>query len=205
MPDHPVTEKLRNSVLPYVVTSRRLPKQWYYRTNWLFGTTTDVVIALGAASPVAGFLSGQAGADGKPVSLPVLLDSVPERYYIVVLILSALWVALRVLFAREEGQKKAVLAKSCVQSMRQASAKLHRILDDTDPMPALNKLVQEQIEPVVDRNIQDGSWVWDGPAQDVEDEVETILNGLRKKYEGKWAAVNPNVPRVSPALDPANV
>lgn len=105
------------------------------------------------------------------------------------------WVTLRVVFTRQGGQKRAVLAKSCIQTMKQAEARLHRVLIKSDPMPDLNSLVEEQIAPTVDRNIQEDAWPWSGPDPDADSEVEKQLLLLCNKYQGNWASIDPMAPR----------
>lgn len=91
----------------------------------------------------------------KPVS-GAILGSIPRSpawIYYSLLICIVGWIVLRTLYLREDGQKKAVLAKSCRQTMKQAEASLYWLLVKADPMSELNKLIDEVIIPTVDRNI----------------------------------------------------
>lgn len=42
MRDHAVKTKLRNEVLPYLVSAQRLQRRWFYRLHEVFGYTTDL-------------------------------------------------------------------------------------------------------------------------------------------------------------------
>ena len=119
------------------------------------------------------------------------LASVPMWLYYPTLVFALAWIVLRVAFNREEGQKRAVLARSCTQMMKQVEAKLHRVLLKQDPMAGLNGLVDEQIAPTVDRNIQENAWPWAGPAPDIDQEVEKQLVRLCSKFESNWTPVDP--------------
>lgn len=186
---HPVATKLRRQVLPYVESAKMLERQWFYRLHQVFGYTTDVTVALGAIGiglPLLTALTKPEGAD-----VTKILGGNPAWLYYSSLGFVVVWVILRVAFNREDGQKKAVLARSCRLTLRQAEASLYGLLDDADPMPALNKLIQEQIKPTVDRNIQEGSWPWSGPSPEVDRAVDERLASLRERYEAGWRLVDP--------------
>jgi hypothetical protein len=196
MADHPVKRKLRNDVLPPIVSSKRLHKQWFCRVNFIFVYATDVIVALtalGLTSPWLSFIQEKpAGPNAKPTSLSEILAATPQWLYYPALILVLAWIILRVTFIREEGQKKAVLAKSCAQALRQANGKLFRVLGKPNPMPDLNKILDEEISPAIDRNIQEKVWPWDIHAPDITNEVEAQLADLCARFESDWTPVDPS-------------
>lgn len=190
--EHPVGRKLRDQILPWLESGKLLQKQWYYRLHLLFGYATDITVALGAvgiALPLATLLTQPTEKVGNANALSLLPQNPTWLYYLAATFVVG-WVILRVTFNREDGQKKAVLAKSCRQTMKQAEAKLFFVLAQPDPMPDLNKLLIEQIIPTVDRNIQEGSWPWNGPAPGIEPAVETNLNSLSDKFSTNWSPVD---------------
>jgi hypothetical protein len=193
--EHPVRRKLRDQIIPWLESAKLLQKQWFYRLHVLFGYATDVTVALGAigiALPLMTLLTQPSENPGNAnTSVIPLLPQDPEWLYYLTLVCVIGWVVLRVTFNREEGQKKAVLAKSCRQTMKQAEAKLYHLLAQSDPMPELNKLIAEQITPTVDRNIQEGSWPWNGPAPVVEPAVDAQLDSLCTKFSSNWSPVDP--------------
>jgi len=139
-----VERKLRVEILPYLASARRLHGQWFCRVNVLFGYTTDFLVALttlGVASPLLALLAGgqaSSGAKETPkTSLAEALASVPAKLHYPILALVIAWIVLRIAFNREDGQKRAVLAKSCATTLRLADAQLHQILPKPDPMPEL--------------------------------------------------------------------
>lgn len=194
MSDHPVKRKLRRDILPYLVSSRELRRQWFYRWHGIFGYTTDILVgltAVGLGSPLFVLFVGNPAdpnfQDSSGSSFKEALGSIPQPLFFPLVVLGIAWVVMRVAFAREEGQKRAVLAKSCIQTLRQSEARLHRLLTNQEPMRELNKLIDEQIAPTVDRNIQENSWPWTGPAPGIDAEVERQLAELCTKYESDWA------------------
>lgn len=196
MPNPDVKKKLRSEILPYTVSARGLRKQWFYRMHDLFGYTTDAVVALsaiGITAPWLAFLARTIASDPAMAtdgtSSSGALTGIPAWLYAPALAFVVAWVILRVGFHREEGQKRAVLARSCMRTMTQAEARLYRVLPKVDPMPDLTALVDEVIAPTIDRNIQEQAWPWPGPDPDpaVDDEVDRQLRALCMKFEENWA------------------
>jgi hypothetical protein len=189
MADHPVRRKLQRDVLPYLVSACRLRTQWFYRLHVVFGYTTDLVVALtaiGVTTPLLRLFGGSGAtetAGQKVATLAEALATIPYWLYYPTGVLVILWVVLRVAFTREEGQKRAVLAKSCTQVLREAEAKLPRVLGKPDPMPDLNELLERQIASTVDRNIQEKAWPWTPFAPNIDDEVDQDLARLCTRYE----------------------
>jgi hypothetical protein len=204
MPNHPVRRTLERDVLPYLFSARRLRRQWFFRLHSLFGYTTDLVVALaaiGVTTPLLGLLGGGNGSGKEATQTPhfsAVLASVPNWLFIPTAALIITWIVLRVAFNREDGQKRAVLAKSCTQVLRQAEANLATALGKSDPMPALNELLEKNIRPTVDRNIQENSWPWTPFAPGIDDEVTKEVVRLCASYETDWAPVNPLGLRQSP-------
>lgn len=197
MADHLVKRTLERDVLPYLVSARRLRRQWFYRLHTVFGYTTDAVVALaaiGISSPLfrlLGSVGSAADAADKPPTLASVLASVPPALVYPTAVIIVTWVVIRVAFNREEGQKRAVLARSCTQVLRQAEASLPTALGAADPMPALNEMLEKRIRPTVDRNIQDNSWPWTPFAPSIDADVKKEVTALCSHYETDWAPVNP--------------
>jgi hypothetical protein len=196
MADHLVKRTLERDVLPYLVSARQLRKQWFYRLHTLFGYTTDLVVALaaiGISSPLfrlLGSTGSTSDAAGSPPTLASVLASVPLALVYPTAGLILAWVVFRVAFNREDGQKRAVLARSCTQVLRQAEASLPTALATADPMPALNEMLEKRIRPTVDRNIQDNSWPWVPFAPSIDADVTKEVTALCSRYEADWAPVN---------------
>jgi hypothetical protein len=208
MPDHPVKRTLQRDVLPYLVSARQLQKQWFYRLHTVFGYTTDIVVALaaiGIATPLLTLLSSTASggdAANKPQTLSGALATIPPILVYPAALFIVIWVILRVAFNREDGQKRAVLARSCTQILRQAEANLPSALGTSDPMPALTEMLEKRIRPTVDRNIQDNAWPWLPFAPSIDADVEKEVTRLCKTFEEAWAAVKD--PGLREAPSPAN-
>jgi hypothetical protein len=190
-----VRRSLQRDVLPYLVSAQHLRKRWFYRLYNIFGYTTDLVAAfaaLGVATPLLvlfGAISDTAQAQDNPPKILAALSGLPASLAYPVGALIILWVVLRVAYNRQDGQKHAVLAKSCTGSLQQAQAKLHDVLRRAEPMPALTELLEKAIRPSVDRSIQEGAWPWFPFAPGIDQEVDRELEVLCKKYEGDWIAV----------------
>jgi hypothetical protein len=200
MADHRVKQKLRNEVLPYLVSARRLNRQWFYISHLVFGYTTDVLVALavlGIGSPaLSAILVADQGRGPKTTMFADLTSTIPQQLYYPALVLIICWVVFRIALDREDGQKKAILAKSCRLAMRQAEAKLHRILSDSKPMAGIIRLYEEVLMPTVDRAIPEGAWPWAPFAPDIDEDVEKQLMDLCQRFESQWEPLDPNGLRV---------
>ena len=204
MPDQQVTRTLQRDVLPYLVSARKLKKQWFYRFYNIFGYTTDIVGALAAIGITSPFLSllitkdGGSDATTQVPSLAAGLSGVPAFLVYPAGIVIFAWVIIRVAFTREEGQKRAVLARSCIQNLRQVEADLHNVLRGQRPLAALNEMLEKRIRPTVDRNIQETSWPWLPFAPNIQSEIQTDLNSLHTLYQDGWVAGSEPDVRVPP-------
>jgi hypothetical protein len=197
MLSHPVKRALERDVLPYLVSARRLRRQWFFVLHAIFGYTTDLVVALaaiGITSPLLTFVRTQSGSEqaaAHSASISTILGSISGWFYYPAGIILIVWIILRVTFNREDGQKRAVLAKSCTLVLRQAEANLPNSLSQSDPMPGLTELLEKKIRPTVDRSIQENSWPWTPFAPEIDAEVEKDLHRLCGLYERDWAPVDP--------------
>jgi hypothetical protein len=196
MPDPQIRRTLERDVLPYLVSARRLKRQWFYLLHTVFGYTSDLVVALaaiGVSSPLIGLLNTKdAGPDAtnKLPSLASALSGIPPFLVYPAVIVIVAWVIIRVAFVREEGQKRAVLARSCIQNLREAQADLHRLLRVKHPLAGLTEMLEKRIRPTVDRNIQENSWPWLPFAPNVEADVRKELNSLCALFEEDWEPSN---------------
>jgi hypothetical protein len=196
MPTHPVKRTLERDVLPYLVSARRLRRQWFVLLHSIFGYTTDLVVALttiGVATPLLALLgttSNNTHEGTQSPSLSTVLAALPKWLYFPTAVLVLAWIVLRVAFSREEGQKRAVLAKSCTQVLRQAESKLPTALSMPNPMPALTELLEKGIRPTVDRSIQENSWPWTPFAPEIDVEIGKELARLSASYETDWSPVD---------------
>ncbi|PJA32339.1 MAG: hypothetical protein CO187_04505, partial [Zetaproteobacteria bacterium CG_4_9_14_3_um_filter_53_7] len=191
MPIHPVKRALERDVIPYIVSGRNLRKQWFYQLHYVFGYTTDIVAsfaAVGIGAPIFDIIN----ADAKPEKIQSALLQVPSSLFVPVVLIFIAWVVLRVIFSKEDGQKRAVLAKSCLKSLDVAEAKLHKVLSQPNPMPDLIELLEKQIRQPADRALVEGAWPWLPFAPDCDDEISNMLDKLCQRYESDWAPVDTN-------------
>jgi hypothetical protein len=200
MSDHPVRRALQRDVLPYLVSARRLKQQWFYRLFVTFGYTTDLVAglaALGLAVPILTLLGDMSAAPSDaagPSSLAGAMTKLPGWLALPAGLVVLIWMALRIAFNREDGQKRAVLARSCTNTLRQAEASLAGILSKPDPMPEITLLLEKHIRPSVDRGIQEEAWPWTPFADEIDEEIARRLESLCERYQQDWSV------RPDPAL-----
>jgi hypothetical protein len=195
MTEHPVRRVLKRDLFPYLVTGRRLHRQWFYRLHRIFGYTTDFVVALstvGVSAPLLAMLgpAGQASSGGgASPSMSAVLQSVPSWLMVPTALGLILWLFLRVAFNREDGQRRAVLAINCHKMLRKAEASLPAILATPDPMPEITKLLEKSIRNPVDQCVFDEAWPWLPFAPDIEVEVNREVDAWCAKFEADWTPV----------------
>src|ERR1022692_984997 len=196
MSDQLVRRTLQRDVLPYLLSARRLRRQWFYRLHFVFGYATDLIAAfaaVGVATPLLSLLGTISETPNRSVlpSLATSLKTLPAWLFYPAAVVVIVWIVLRVAFNREEGQKRAVLAKSCTRILRGVEVRLAHALTRADPMPAITELLETDIRPSVDRNIQEDAWPWTPFAPEIDDEVARELEVLCKRYERDWARAGP--------------
>jgi hypothetical protein len=195
MPNDLVIHKLEHHVVPYIVSGRRLRRQWFYMTNTLFGYTTDTLGAVATLGltvpPLLSQLDAAGSSDTEQASIIQQINGLPEGLYYPVLLVAVLWVILRMVFARENGQKRAVLAKSAAGSMRQAEVMLHQHLTLPDPLPALNELLDKHLAPTVQRTMYEEAWPWVPFAPGIDEEVKKLTAQLVTRYGKDWTPPPP--------------
>lgn len=195
MSEHPVRRKLRQEIIPYVVSADLLRKAWYYRLHAFYSYWGDMIAglsALGIGHPlINAFLPPNSENKGVSVDLSKIIEGSSAWFLIPGFISALAWFGARMIFTREDGRTKAVLARSCCRSFQQIELKLHLILIGSYPMPELSDLALTQVQPLVDRGIQDGFWIWAGPAPEIDSNVEIKLGAFCEKYENNWVAAPP--------------
>ena len=97
-------------ILEYLLSGPRLKRQWFYRAHAVLGYTTDLVAAFGLTSPLVVLAVGSPTSNQNSMSLQQALVGVPSRYYVPAFAFVIVWVGIRVALAREDGEKRAVLA-----------------------------------------------------------------------------------------------
>lgn len=197
MSEHLVRRTLERDVLPYLISARHLRQQWFYRLHFLFGYTTDLVAALaaiGVGAPMLALVAGIGNPSSTQEPLPTLSGAIttlpPWLVYPAVGVVVA-WVFLRVTFNREDGQKRAVLAKSCSRSLHALEASLVKVLNATNPMPGLTELLETKIRPAVDRSIQEDAWPWTPFAPGIDAQVAARLEEYCRKFRCDWGPSAP--------------
>lgn len=95
---------------------------------------------------------------------------------------------LKAIVVREEGEKRALLARRCRKEFLAYERRLRGYLSDPDPVPQINDLMSE-VETTVDRNIQEGSWPWPGPLPrpQIAAETDQLLQELSGFFSSGWA------------------
>lgn len=194
MPTHPVKRKLEQAILPYVVSAERLKRQPVYVTYDLYNYAHELliaIVALGVAPPLLSLFASDAGASENQNRVGSAIDALkkaPPWLAVISIIALAIWILLKLFINRENVAKRAVLARSCRKEMRQLSLNLRDELQRENPMPGLQG-IQEAISDLVHRHIQEESWPWDGPSNNIDRPLRERLDTLCDQFEENWLPV----------------
>ncbi len=189
--EHPVSQKLWRDVLPWIQSSRRLRRQWFYRVGVLHGYASDILVALasaGIAGPVLDALGRSTRTGDVPRPAQMDLGGVfRDPWANAGLVLLLLWILLKVVVVRENVVARTVAVKACLRQFQGVQVLISRALEGEDPMEHLNKLYRETICACVDRAIQDEIWPWSGQiAPGADEEALKEATRLVQKYGTNW-------------------
>jgi len=193
MPTHPVKRKLEQAILPYMVSAEKLKLRPVYVTYGVYNYAHELLVGLvglGVAPPLLSLFTSEAGATGNQGAVTTALDTqkkAPPWLAVASVIALVIWLLLKLVINRENVAKRAVLARSCRKEMRQLSLNLRDELQKDNPMPGLQE-IQETISELVHRHIQEESWPWDGPAENIGRPLQARLETLCHQFEQNWQA-----------------
>jgi len=166
---HRVEKKVRDEIGPYLLTGMRLRRWrpfWVYSFYVYFAEVFVLLAGFGIANPVMTFLAGgqaskPAGPGGQSQGTVVgFLGSGTAALLAIGLLL--VWGVLKFYVRQADLEKRCSLLRSCRLQCIQFSNKVRVVLAQTKPMPALID-IQNKLNDLVERNIIEGSWPYDGP------------------------------------------
>jgi hypothetical protein len=177
--DHPVHQKL-NAILPWAVSAQKLRRQPFYVGYRFYSYGRDLAAALvgiGVSFPLLPVLTNSSAQ----IPLPQAMAAFPTWLKIVTGVAAIAWLCLRVFAAHEQWEKRATLARSCVQNFKRFEAKIVHVLNSADPLPVLVE-INSDMNAVVDRAIQEEAWPWPGLAPG----ADTIGRQRAADYAGQF-------------------
>jgi hypothetical protein len=181
--------KLYHQLLPWMISGRRLRKQWFVRLAAFWRYSGDLAAALagmGIGTPVVALASGKT-PEGK-TAFDVVRDVLPESLFYVGVAALIVWVILRLVVQNEDIIARALLARDCAQSMRALQQQLWTALSDTDPMPKIAQ-IQKSVDDQVQNAIKNRVWPWNPlpPPRVIAVELTAETQEIRAKFMNGWA------------------
>ncbi len=180
-----VVRKLANEILPWLVSAEVLAKKPLYRAHGVYSWTRDILAGLsgfGLSHPLAKLITGESTDMGKA------LGSMPFWLYILTGFSVLAWVTLKAYVTRDDGEKRAMLARSCRKEFMSINLRLRSALQQPRPLKDLTVL-QTEVTAIVDRHIAEGSWHFPGDdilASDIHDVVSKRTIDLTIQYCSSW-------------------
>jgi hypothetical protein len=184
--ENDVERKLRTGIAPFLVGAALLPKRAPYRAYRAYSWLKDLIAlaaGVGLAQPLISYLANPSDQTFKSAAAVSALPA---------------WVAAGVLFVlgaiglyvkKVDAEGRAALVGSCKRNVQKLHTRLVAALAKTDPMPDL-LLMEQQIQALLDRCIDDGIWPWDDiyPLSFRAD-IETRVKTLSESYGTHWTAM----------------
>jgi hypothetical protein len=186
--EHPVTRKLSTSLVPYFVSGEQLERQRFYRAYSVYTWANEVMagVAVLGLGPVLSPLNLQTGTVDVPAlfkgtqagSLPFLLAGIGALFGIG-------WMLFKVYVTRENGIKRAALARSCRNQLRTLETRVHQELNEPNPITKLDE-IYASVKDLINRCSQEEAWPWPGPAPNIAEPVEKRVKEYCSQYQANW-------------------
>jgi hypothetical protein len=136
------------------------------------------LVGIGISPPILAVFTGQEGQHAT-------VSSATAAAAPITIAAAVLWMLLKVIVTRQNGEKRSVLARSCRREFRGLAITLRDELAKENPMPGLEK-IQKDIAAIVQRNVAEDSWPWEGPASRIARRVQKRLDRLCTEFEQGW-------------------
>ena len=177
-------KKLRQAIIPYVILAERLKWRALYLAYTVYAYSHDFLSALAGAGisfPLTRI------ATGKNIDLPSSIQEMPMPLAITTVLSVFGWIVLKVIVTRNDGEKRATLARNCRKDFRSFLNTLENECQKNNPMPGLTRLAQ-QIQQTVQRHIAEDSWSYNGLPVDraFTIEVEKRVHQYCERYGSGW-------------------
>jgi hypothetical protein len=151
-----VVRKLANEILPWFLSAEELRKRPLYRAYAMYSWTRDTLAGLtgfGLSHPLAKAISGES------TDITLALSQMPLWLAILTVVAAIMWVILKTFVSKDDGEKRAVLARSCRKEFMVLNLRLRNALQHRHPLHAL-VAIQQELTAIVDRHIAEGSWAF---------------------------------------------
>lgn len=199
----PVIRKLANDIMPWFVSAEELAKKPLYRAHAAYSWTRDILAGLsgfGMGHPLAKAITGES------TDIGVALRDMPPWLYILTGASAVMWVVLKTYVTKDDGEKRAMLARGCRKEFMSLNLRLMEALQDPHPIHAMTE-IQAEVMAIVDRHIAEGSWHFpndDVLAPDIHERVQVRTSRLvhqnimswegQSSHEGGVDQVDPTFP-----------
>jgi hypothetical protein len=197
--DIEATRRRLERLLPFILSSEKLRWQPFYVVYKAHTYSRDImtaIVALGIAPPAFLLISAASkGGETNETGWQQFMKEPPKGLVIIVLALVLLAIVMRVYVAIEQADRRAVLARSCRNELREISLKLTFALQSNDPTSELIKL-QNRVGELLPRHIIEESWPWHtGYAPGTDEEGQRRAQRLCEQFGDNWTRVAQRIER----------
>nr|VFK21205.1 MAG: hypothetical protein BECKLPF1236A_GA0070988_102922 [Candidatus Kentron sp. LPFa]VFK23595.1 MAG: hypothetical protein BECKLPF1236C_GA0070990_1000632 [Candidatus Kentron sp. LPFa] len=193
---HPIEQKLKDEICPYLVTARRLNRwgpYWVYLGYSYLGELFVLLAGLGISNPIMSFLSdGQVKLESKDGTLITVVQFLNDPWAGgIALALLVMWALVKVYIRNENLAKRCSLLRSCQRQCIHLENQLMQLLPAPNPMKELINL-QVKLGSLVEWNIVEESWRYGGPAPNINAQVNEYCSQLVSIFSAHWDQAPPN-------------
>jgi hypothetical protein len=192
--DHYILRKLCDELLPWMISGRKVGRQWFVWLDRFYAYTANLAAALaglGVGAPIVALVQGEAPAGQNAID--ILRSTLPPPWFLVGLVALIVWVLLRLVVQREDVIARALLAREYARSINAHYAQLWHALAADDPMPQI-LAIQKSVDDRVQDAIKNGVWPWDPPPpppDSIDEDLKDMVDRIRSTFMAKWAPPPP--------------
>ncbi|HVU48996.1 MAG TPA: hypothetical protein VHD85_22915 [Terracidiphilus sp.] len=177
-------EEILTDVLQYLLSGRRLKKQWFYIVHACYSYTRDVLailVGLGLGFPGARLLDPKAHED-----FSALLVGLPWYEWTPGVVLVLFAVVIRVYVTRGSVEKRAHLVDECEKKFDVMFIEIQQALTERRPLNKL-KSIRNSITELVIYHTRERSYVFSrGYAQGADIEARSQAKEMCDSNENRW-------------------
>lgn len=178
-----IERKMLREVLPYLASAKELAKARAYRAYGVHDAINGILLG------ITGFGAGgglKAFAEGEGKGFFEAIAGLPLWMQVPAIAAFISWCGLVLVVRTTKMHERGPHIHSLLQWMEKLERRMHRALEERNPMPKLLE-VQQAISATVDRAEQEGLWPWtDRIAPSADEAAGAVWVTLKSRHEETW-------------------
>ena len=150
------TERKLAELWSWMYSARQLRRLRFYRASRVFAYTRDLasgLVGLGLGFPLQGVIAEGASVGAALADMPLALQIFTAGGAVA-------WVGFKVVVQNQDLERRAALARTCMQRFRGFEMRLNQSVNQHEPLPLLAQ-IHADLLPVLDQATHEEIWPWD--------------------------------------------